>query len=315
METNNSVRFAVPYAKRADGTEMRRSEAQEAREKGLRIPSLICPACGHGVAYRQEHARARGHFYHSDNSVGGGGCGLESEIHAAFKAAVAAELTENGLDTDLVRGWRGFDTDLTREWRRRGGVLRGVASVEEPIMDGAYRLDVSFWPDPEGFPPMAIEVVNMSALDSGKRDALHAEGWIVLTLQPKKMTPDERIAFWDALDRVAYARSLLPRLGYYRMSLQTVRGRSLANKTVSESDFECPAPPGGQGVSVAKPAPASAPKVVGVKPAPMGEEDLRRARALQTWHTNAAAFPLPFTSYELSDFENTTNGTTRETTK
>ena len=75
METNNFVRFAVPYAKRDDGTAMRRTEAQEARNKGLRIPSLICPACGHGVAYRQEHARARGHFYHSDGSVGGGEIG------------------------------------------------------------------------------------------------------------------------------------------------------------------------------------------------------------------------------------------------
>lgn len=304
MQTNNPVQFAVPYAKRADGTEMRRSEAQEAREKGLRIPSLVCPACGHGVAYRQEHARARGHFYHSDNSVGGGGCGLESEIHAAFKAAVAIELAENGLDTDLVRGWGG-----------RGGVLRGAASIEEPVMGGAYRLDASLRPDDEGHPPLAIEVVNMSALDSGKRDALQAGGWIVLTLQPRKMTPDERIAFWDAFDRVAYARSLLPRLGYHRMSLQTIRGRSLANETVNESDFECPVPPGGQGASVAKPAPAGAPEVAGVKPAPTGEDDLRRARALQTWHTNAAAFPLPFTSYELSDFENTTNGTTRKTTK
>ena len=165
METINFVQFAVPYARRADGTEMRRNEAQEAREKGLRIPSLVCPACGHGVAYRQEHARARGHFYHSDSSVGGGGCGLESEIHAVFKAAVAAELTENGLDTGLIRGWGG-----------RGGALRGTASVEERVMDGAFRLDVSFHPEGVGLPPIAIEIVNMSALDSGKRDALQGGG-------------------------------------------------------------------------------------------------------------------------------------------
>ena len=304
METINFVQFAVPYARRADGTEMRRNEAQEAREKGLRIPSLVCPACGHGVAYRQEHARARGHFYHSDSSVGGGGCGLESEIHAVFKAAVAAELTENGLDTGLIRGWGG-----------RGGALRGTASVEERVMDGAFRLDVSFHPEGMGLPPIAIEIVNMSALDSGKRDALQGGGWIVLTLQPKKMTPDERIAFWDAADRVAYARTLLPRMGYYRLNLQTPHGRLAAIEPVSQSDFECPAPLNEQGALGAKLAPASVQKIAGVKPAPTREEDLRRARALQAWHTNPAAFPLPFTQYELSVFENTTNGTTEKTTK